>query len=272
MKKAKRIVEFLSILIVASLLVSCSCGDDGGKKEEVYTPTLTSITPSSGYNTEDTPVTITGEHLSTPGSVVLKNGTTYPGPYDLTNISLPDDTTILATVPAGLPTDVYDVAVTIDSEELTLTDAFTVMTVVVTPSVSLDSIIPPLGYNGQDTPVMITGSGLSEPSSIVLRNGVENPGPFDLTNISLGSSTNILATVPAGLPPDVYDVAVVIDGVEYVLTAAFTVTDVPPPFVEYVRPPSGWNEKDTTITIKGRYFQATPIVSLISSTGGLIEL
>ncbi len=273
MKKAKRIVGFVSILILASLLVSCSCGDDGGKEEEVtYTPTLTSITPSAGYNTEDTPVTITGEHLSAPGSVVLKNGTTYPGPYDLTGISLPDDTKILATVPAGLPADVYDVAVTIDSTELTLTNAFTVMTGVITPTVSLESIIPPLGYNGQDTPVMITGDGLREPSSIVLRNGVENPGPFDLTGISLGSTTNILATVPAGLPPDVYDVVVVIDSVEYVLTAAFTVTDVPPPFVEYVRPPSGWNQRDTKITIKGRYFQATPIVSLISSTGGLIEL
>ena len=68
-------------------------------------PTVTSVTPTSGWDQEDTRITITGEDfISTPQVII---GTT-----SAKNVAFVDGTSITATVPAGMAAGTYDITVT----------------------------------------------------------------------------------------------------------------------------------------------------------------
>jgi hypothetical protein len=132
-------------------------------------------------------------------------------------------------------------------------------------------IVPSVGWNGQDTPVTLVGSNLTEaPARIAL----EQAGltVAELTGIQLVSSTQIDATVPAGLVPGLYDVRVVFSGIAFVLPGAFTVTDIPPPELLSIFPESGWNGAPTLVTLTGRGFLPVPAVTMIGPDGRLVTL
>jgi hypothetical protein len=63
-------------------------------------PVLETVTPNSGSNTVPTNITITGQHFT--GTVFLRLGDVY-----LTEVTLVNDTTIEAVIPAGLPVGQY---------------------------------------------------------------------------------------------------------------------------------------------------------------------
>ncbi|NJN67323.1 MAG: hypothetical protein HC884_11730 [Chloroflexaceae bacterium] len=86
-------------------------------------PALTAISPTTAYEDEgEVSVTISGVHLSEPDRVAI-------GDADLQGVTLVDDTTIRAVLPAGLlEVGTYDVVVVINGQSLVLEGAFTIET------------------------------------------------------------------------------------------------------------------------------------------------
>jgi len=83
-------------------------------------PTLLSITPDSGPGNIPTPVLVEGTGFF--GTPNLKLGDVW-----LVDVLVVDDTTISATVPAGLAAGVYDLTIyNGDCQQVVLLDAYTV--------------------------------------------------------------------------------------------------------------------------------------------------
>ncbi|HUS33434.1 MAG TPA: hypothetical protein VMZ53_33260 [Kofleriaceae bacterium] len=113
-------------LALLSLVAACAVPPAGA-------PSLASITPASGFTTEETAVRLQGVfHLAL--SADLDHGTTdieqcsaSIGTTPLANVAWRSEQLIEATVPAGMPLGVYDVTVTCGARVTTLPEAFTVL-------------------------------------------------------------------------------------------------------------------------------------------------
>ena len=122
-----------------------------------------------------------------------------------------------------------------------------------TPTVT--AILPALAPNDQDTPVVISGSGLLSGAAVKL-------GTTALGAVIVESDTAITATVPSGLTPGLYDLTVTNpDTGSATLSGAFTVTL--PPTVSAVFPASAYNDIDTTVTIAGTDFAAASAGTIV---------
>jgi hypothetical protein len=136
-------------------------------------------------------------------------------------------------------------------------------------SFTVASINPDAGFNGENTAVTISGTGFSsDPSAVFLLHPV-TAVRIDLTGVARIGSTQIDAVVPLGgaAAIDKYDLHVTISGKTVKLASAFLVTDVLPPQVTGVTPPSGWDQKDVKITITGGNFISLPFVFLKLDAG-----
>ena len=171
---------------------------------------------------------------------------------------------IIATVPSGLDTGLWDVTVEDDVGCVaTLTGAFEVTDSL---TLALESMDPAFGWTDEDTGVQIT-SPSPPPDGFV--NFVATPRAYlnphepeegdraaPLQSVAFVDETLLTGVVPEGMPVDTYDLIVVNpDGAVGVLDSAFTVTADPPPVIVNVTPSSIVNGGDADVTAQGRNFR-----------------
>lgn len=161
-------------------------------------PTITSVTPTSGWSGEDTRITITGEDfISTPQVTI---GTT-----SAKNVAFVDDTSITASVPAGMAASTYDITVT-NPNGLSgvLAGAFMVSN---TPPPSISEISPTIMVAADGGTLIISGSDFVAGSEAYIS---DDPDDNQKINISVTSflSTELQCDVPGGYDIGIYIVYV----------------------------------------------------------------
>jgi hypothetical protein len=112
MKRLIVVILGSSFLLLATLRVLST------QAQTVILPSVTSLTPNTGPNDRQTPITITGQGFTTATLAYLDD-------IPLLRVTFVDSATLQARVPFGLVTGVYTLTVT-DAETATLTNAFTV--------------------------------------------------------------------------------------------------------------------------------------------------
>ena len=214
-------------------------------------PTVTSVSPSSGYNSETTDVTITGSGFTGATAVKLSNNTS------LVSVFVVSATQILATVPSGVTPGTYDVRVTTPGG--TNTTSSQKFTSVTPPVPVVSTVTPSSGVNNTTTVITIGGSGFSGATAVKLSNDTV------LTIIAVDGPGQIRARVPTGVAQGPYYVRVTTPFGTNATGATFTVNN-PPPVVSTVTPLSGYNNSTTFVTITGQYFAGLITVKLSNNT------
>ena len=192
----------------------------------IAAPTITSISPSIGFN--GTSVTITGTNFL--GATAVKFGG-----IAATSFTVDSDTQITAIAPAD--SGKVSVTVTTPSGIATAPVLFTYSTALPTTT----SITPPGGFSGNT--VTITGTNFFLGATVKF-------GAYTATGVVVNSAASITATVPAG-PAGGSVVAVIVStgngpspsGVQFTYSAL--------PNVISVSPVGGVNTGGTTVTITG---------------------
>jgi large repetitive protein len=146
--------------------------------EFAYTPTVTSISPSSGPASGGTVVTINGTGFTAASTVEF-------GTNAATNVTIVSQTQISATAPAGTVGTVDVTVNTVGGTSATSShDQFGYL-----PSVT--SVSPNSGPNSGGTVVTINGMGFTAASTVKF-------GTVAATNVTFVSATQLTATAPAG--------------------------------------------------------------------------
>ena len=186
-------------------------------------PTISSVSPSSGSTLGGTAITITGTNLTGATSVTV-------GGVAATDVVV-SSTSVTAVTPAGTA-GLTSVAVTTPGGTATLPSAFTF----VVPAPTIESISPTSGSTLGGTAITITGTNLTDASSVTV-------GGVAATDVVVVSSTSVTAVTPAG-SVGAKDVVVTTPGGSATLPSAFTFV-VPAPL-----PPDGVAASDGTFTNK----------------------
>ena len=179
-------------------------------------PELVSVAPTNICSDVGETLTVTGTGLA-PGASVTVGTTTA----DMVVVSA-DGTSATATFTAGLPAGTYDV--TIDNGSGCSDTLEAALTVDPTPIVFF--VDPPVIYNGVSMEVTIFTSGLAaNAQSVTLIDSMGARTP--ITGFQSPARPNrILATIPAMLPADTYEVEVTSDiGCVSVNNGTLTITD-----------------------------------------------
>ncbi|MBR0848152.1 IPT/TIG domain-containing protein [Bradyrhizobium diazoefficiens] len=220
----------------------------------IPSPTVTSISPTSGPVVGATTVAITGTNFT--GVTAVTFGATAA-----TSFTVNSATSITATAPAGA--GVVDIKVTTASGGTSATSAADQFTYVAPPVIS--SISPTAGPTGGGTTVIITGTGLSAATAVVF-------GATAATGFTVNSATQITATSPAGTGTVDVRVTTPIGGTSAV-SAADQFTYVAAPAVTSMSPTSGPGGGGTTVTIIGTGFSTASAVTFgaIAASGFTIS-
>lgn len=142
------------------------------------------------------------------------------------------DTSFDAIIPAGLPVGIYDVIVTNPNNRAGVREsAFIIGEAPPTPTVSpgprIDDVDPEEGFNDEDVIIEVRGRDFRPTETgfqVQLRIGAEIE--TDLELVGSASSTSFNALIPAGLPPNMYDLWVINpDGKEDVEPKAYEVLE-----------------------------------------------
>ncbi|MBJ2143629.1 IPTL-CTERM sorting domain-containing protein [Delftia acidovorans] len=206
----------------------------------VATPTVTSISPTSGPQAGGTTVTLTGTNLG--GATAVTFGATAA-----TGFTVNSATQITATAPAG--TGTVDVRITTAGGTSTTSaaDQFTYV-----PAPTVTSISPTSGPQAGGTTVTLTGTNLSGATAVTF-------GATAATGFTVNSATQITATAPAGT--GTVDVRITTVGGTSATSAADQFTYVPAPTVTSVSPASGSSIGGTTVTLTGTNFTGATAVT-----------
>ncbi|WP_441259775.1 IPT/TIG domain-containing protein [Bradyrhizobium sp. 521_C7_N1_3] len=209
-------------------------------------PTVTSISPTSGPLAGGTSVVITGTNFT---------GTTGAGgvKFDATNATsytVNSNTQITATAPAG---SAGTVDITVTNGSTSPTSAVDQFTYVAAPTVT--SISPTSGPTGGGTSVIITGTNFSTTTGAA---GVKF-GATNAASYTVNSNTQITATAPAGT--GTVDVTVTTVGGTSATTASDQFTYVAAPTVTSISPTTGPGGGGTTVTITGTNFTGATAVT-----------
>jgi len=202
------------------------------------TPSVSSVSPTSGVYTGATAVTITGTNFAAGDTVTF-------GAAAATNVVVVSGTTITATSPAGSGV----VAVTVTSpggQSGSLAGGFTYIS---PPTVS--SVSPNLGPASGGTAVTITGTNFTAGATVTF-------GGVAATNVLVVSGTSITATTPPGAAGAV-TVTVTTSLGPGNLAGGFTYLGAPT--VGSVSPNSGTAAGGTPVTITGTNFAAGATVT-----------
>jgi hypothetical protein len=126
------------------------------------------------------------------------------------------------------------------------------------PTVS--SVSPTSGHNALANTVTINGANFQNGATV-------NLGTTSLTNVTFVNTTQVTATVQAGIVVGTYGITVTNpDNLSATLANAYTVTTAPAPTVTAVSPTRGSNAVSTNITITGTNFLSTPVVQLFNAS------
>src|SRR5207244_2927143 len=159
-------------------------------------PTVTSLTPSSGPTGGGSSVVIAGTNFTT-GSTVTFGG------VSATTVTVNSAFSITAVAPATLTPGVVDVIVTASGGTSNNTSADDFTYNAVQPAIT--SLSPNNGPSGGGTSVTITGSNFINGASV-------NFGTTAATGVVVNSSTSITAVSPGTLTPGQVDVRVITSG------------------------------------------------------------
>ncbi|MDH2401900.1 IPT/TIG domain-containing protein, partial [Bradyrhizobium sp. SSUT18] len=202
-------------------------------------PSVTSISPTSGPTAGGTSVVITGANFTgTTGAAGVKFGANNATSYVVNS-----NTQITAVAPAG---SVGTVDVTVTTNGVTsATSAADHYTYVAAPTVT--SVAPTAGPTGGSTTVTIGGTGFVVGATTV------NFGGAAGTGVTVNSATSITVTSPPGAAGTV-DVTVTTAGGTSATSASDKFTYLATPTVTSVAPTTGPTAGSTTVTIGGTGF------------------
>ena len=212
------------------------------------TPTISSLTPTTGFNTGTIPVTITGTAFRIGASVTLVNGsTTLPS-----TITSRTTTKIVCTFSLnGTAAGLYNLTVTnIDGLSATKPNAFTVQQAGFSPIIT--SYTPDSGVNTAALPFAINGTNFRKGATVTITNGSTNKTVAG----TLTGTTVIKCSLPlTGLPIGLYNLTVrnADDGSSCTWENGLTVTN-PAPSITSFTPGSGYNTGSLSVAISGSRF------------------
>ena len=221
---------------------------------QIVAPTVTGLSPSSGPSAGGTAVTITGTGFS--GATQVEFGTT-----SATNLVVLDDTTIMATSPAGNGVLNVTVVTPAGTSPASHANEFT-YTAVAAPSIT--GLSPTSGPAAGGTPVTITGTGFTGATQVEF-------GTIAATNLVVVNGSTITVDSPPGT--GVVDVTVTTPGGTSANSEAdqFTFTAVTAPTVTGLSPTSGPATGGTAVTITGTGFTgATEVDFGTTAATGLV--
>jgi uncharacterized delta-60 repeat protein len=239
-------------------------------------PTITALTPISGFRNSTVGFTITGTNFE-PGNntIVAFSNQTVPGVIlnttTLTNVT---STTISGTItiPSNAPTGLYRLDVTtFDGGIVNRPNAFTV-NAVLAPTVS--AITPVSGLRNSTVGFTITGTNFAPGLTTVSFTNQTTGAPINVTILNSVTSTQIIGniTIPANTPTGPCQVNVTtVDGGAAPKPVTFTVTATAAPSISSVTPPTGTKNSVVAFTVTGTNFDpAGTSVNIIDSTSGTI--
>lgn len=222
-------------------------------------PIVSSVSPSTGSPSGGTVVTITGSGF-VPGATVLFGG------QPATNVVVVGMTSITAVTPASAAGPVTVLVSNTAGSVGGLNSAFTYTLT----APLLSTIAPNTGFTGGGTAVTLTGTGFVTGATVTF-------GGLAASNVSIVSSTQIVATTPPGTVGSAVVLVTNPGGLISGLASGFTysATATPPPTppastggalsVTSVSPSSGPVGVATLVTITGQGFLPGAIVTI----GGL---
>ena len=219
----------------SDIMVTVPSGDVTKTAAFRYTnsqPTISTVTPSASKISVATPITITGTNFGS----ALAGVSVSVGGVAATSPLFVSTTKITATTPASTVAGDKDIVVTTSNGIVTQFAGFTYYGV---PTIA--SVSPAAGPIAAGTIITITGTNLSD-ATIVTVGGVA------ATNISVISSTSIVAFAPAGVA-GAQSVGVTTPG--GVGTKASAYTFVAAPTIASVTPSTGPTSGGTSFTITG---------------------
>ncbi len=207
-------------------------------------PTVTSITPSSGFTSGGSTITLQGTSFRT-GAAVRFGANAGTGV-----VVDPSGSSLTVITPSALVDGPVNVTVVnADTQQVVVTNGFTYNY----PMPTLLSVTPGSGFARGGTPITIVGTGF-QPSPTVLVGG--NPA----TTVVRTSLTQLTAVTPAGTD-GAADVTVTNADLQSV-TRVGAFRYVPSPSVTSISPSNGAVQGGTRITLTGQNFQAGATVRL----------
>lgn len=184
-------------------------------------PAVTDVAPASGLDNASTPVTITGTEFVGVLGVDLDDGAATA----LTAVTTVDDTTITASVPAGVAPGLYNVRVTTGGGTNPTSAVRFEVIAAPTPPPTVAAITPNTGPASFSTPVTIDGTNFIG----TVQANLDDPASTQLAGVTVTSPTQLTATVPAGIAVGTWEVRVTADGgtsaiagVTFEVTGAYT--------------------------------------------------
>ena len=217
-------------------------------------PTLTNVTPASGYQGTNVAVTLTGTNLTSTTAINASgSGVTFSG------LNVVNSTTVTANV-------VIAANATVGNDNVTITTpggtspavAFTVLGTPV-----LNSITPASGARGYSVPVTISGAYLTGGSLNVSGTGIT------VSNASVLNDTTITATFTmstATATLGAHNVTVTVGPVTS-NAAVFTVVNPPAPTLTAIAPNTGVRSTAVPVTLTGTRLLTTSAITV--SGGGI---
>ena len=219
----------------SDIMVTVPSGDVTKTAAFRYTnsqPTISTVTPSASKISVATPITITGTNFGS----ALAGVSVSVGGVAATSPLFVSTTKITATTPASALAGDKDIVVTTSNGIVTQFTGFTYYGV---PTIA--SVSPAAGPIAAGTIITITGTNLSDATMVTV-------GGVAATNISVISSTSIVAFAPAGVA-GAQSVGVTTPG--GVGTKASAYTFVAAPTIASVTPSTGPTSGGTSFTITG---------------------
>jgi hypothetical protein len=202
------------------------------------TPTLTSLTPTSGPTAGGTQITLTGTNF-------VSGATVRVGGVAATGVTFTSATQLRATTPAGAA-GVAAVQVTNPSgQSVTLNNAFTYTAPATTPT--LTSLTPTSGPTAGGTQITLTGTNFVSGATVRI-------GGIAATGVTFTSATQLRATTPAGTAGARAVQVTNPNGQSSTLNNAFTYTTSAAPRLSLVNPFSGSTAGGTQIYLSGANF------------------
>ncbi|MFN7974409.1 MAG: IPT/TIG domain-containing protein [Acidobacteriota bacterium] len=206
-------------------------------------PSGLSIAPTSVPAGTSTTVFIAGTNLQNYAQV-------YFGSTPGTNFAWGGSTAATIVSPP-LPAGLYDVTyVNPDRGQATISGAFASLG----PAPTISACNPPNGDNSASVPISVVGTNFDPGATLFL-------GATQITPITVTSSTQIDATVPAAFPEAVYDVIVTNPDTQTATLQGGYSSEVPAPVVTSVIPSPVESGTRTTLTIDGDFFKTGATVT-----------
>ncbi len=219
-----------------------------GTRADAFTflapPTVSSITPNTGFTSGGQTITLQGTAFRL--SAVVRFGAN-PGVNVVVD---PSGTSLTVTTPEALVSGVVSVTVVnADTQQTLVTNGFTYSY----PPPAINSITPSVGFSSGGTSITIVGTGFQATPTVTV-------GGASATSINRVSLTEIRATTPAGTT-GLADVTVTnIDGKTVTRAGGFRYRAAPT--VTTISPANGPMQGGTRITLTGTAFQAGASVRL----------